>query len=79
MSHFKIGFVLLYRDVRSIRNDVKRALDECKKNCPGECDSCGAEKIMEVSDKLKDYKLQLEDLEEEDAKEAIRTDLMTFL
>ena len=46
---------------------------------PGECESCGAEKINEVSDKLKDYKLQLEDLEEEEAKEAIRTDLMAFL
>jgi len=70
---------LIRRDIRSIRNDVKRALDKCQQNCPGECKSCGAQKIKDVSDKLKDYALQLEDLDEEEAKETIRTDLMTFL
>ncbi len=67
------------RDVRSIRNDVKRLLDLCKQACPGQCDSCGAEKIDEVADKLKDYLVSLEDLEEEEAKESIRSDLMGFL
>ncbi len=67
------------RDVRSVRNDVKRLLDICAQSCPGQCDSCGADKIDEVQDKLKDYLVNLEDLEEEEAKESIRTDLMGFL
>ena len=46
-----------------MRNDVRRLLDICQQNCPGECDSCGAEKIDEVADKLRDYKASLEDLE----------------
>jgi predicted RNase H-like nuclease (RuvC/YqgF family) len=70
---------LIRREVRSIRNEVKRLLDQCQEKCPGECDSCGAEKIDEVSEKLKDYRANLEDLEEQDAKESIRTDLMSFL
>lgn len=70
---------LVRRDVRSIRNEVKRLLDQCQEKCPGECDSCGAEKIDEVAEKLKDYKANLEDLEAEDAKETIRADLMQFL
>ncbi len=65
--------------MRSVRNDVKRLLDACQQACPGECDSCGAEKIDQVADKLKDYLANLEDLEEEEAKETIRTDLMAFL
>ena len=70
---------LLRRDVRGIRNDVKRLLDACQQNCPGECDSCGAEKIDEVMDKLNDYKANLEDLGQDEAKESIRADLMTYL
>ena len=75
---FIISFSL-FRDVRGIHNDVKRLLDACQKNCPGECDSCGAEKIDEVTDKLKDYRDSLADLEEEEAKDSIRTDLMAFM
>ncbi len=67
------------RDIRSIRNDVKHELDICKQSCPGQCDSCGAEKIDEVSDKLKDYLANLEDLEEQEALESIRTDVMNYL
>lgn len=70
---------LIRRDVRGIRNDVKRLLQECQSKCPGECDSCGAEKIDEVSEKLRDYRANLEDLEEDEAKETIRTDLMAYL
>ena len=70
---------LIRRDVRSIRNDVNRALNECLQKCPGKCESCGAEKIKDVSEKLEEYSQQLEDLEEEEAKEAIRADLMNFL
>ena len=54
-------------------------MDICQQNCPGECDSCGAEKIDEVADKLRDYKASLEDLEEDEAKETIRGDLMAYL
>ncbi len=67
------------RDVRGIRNNVKRMLTSCQQRCPGECESCGAEKIDEVADKLRDYKASVEDLEEEEAKESIRGDLMLFL
>ena len=70
---------LIRRDIRGIRNDVKRLLEECQAACPGECDSCGAEKIDEVSEKLKDYKDNLEDLDEIDAKDTIRANLMTYL
>lgn len=74
-------FVLFcfFRDVKGIRNDVKRLLEACQKNCPGECDSCGAEKIDEVSEKLSDYKESIEELDEEEAKDTIRSDLMAFL
>lgn len=67
------------RDVRSVRNDVKRLLDICQQNCPGECDSCGAAKIDEVAEKLFEYRATIEGLAEEEAKESIRSDLMGFL
>ncbi|TRY76845.1 hypothetical protein TCAL_06875 [Tigriopus californicus] len=70
---------ILRRDVRSVRNDAKRLLEDCQQRCPGECDSCGAERIDEVADKLADYKANLEDLSEDEAKESIRGDLMQYL
>ena len=70
---------IMRREVRGIRNDAKRLQEACQQRCPGECDSCGAEKIDEVMDKLNDYKANLEDLGQDEAKESIRADLMTYL
>lgn len=70
---------ILRREVRAVRNDAKSLLEDCQQRCPGECDSCGAERIDEVADKLADYKANLEDLSEEEAKESIRGDLMQYL
>ena len=70
---------IVRRDVRAILNDVRRLYDQCQQQCPGACDSCGAKKIDEVAEKLKEYKAQLEDLEETDAMENIRTETMTYL
>lgn len=67
------------RDVRSLYNDVKRLYDQCQQNCPGECKSCGAEKIDEISEKMKEFLEHVEILEEDEAKETIRTDLMAYL
>ena len=47
--------------------------------CPGECDSCGAKKLDEITEKLADYQEQVSNLEEDDAKESIRRDLMGVL
>eukprot|EP00095_Tigriopus_kingsejongensis_P007137 maker-scaffold687_size111633-snap-gene-0.26 protein:Tk07137 transcript:maker-scaffold687_size111633-snap-gene-0.26-mRNA-1 annotation:"pollen specific glycine-rich protein grp16" len=70
---------IIRRDVRAIRNDAKKLLDDCQQRCPGECDSCGAERIDQVAEKLADYKANLEDLAEEEAKDGIRSDLMQYL
>lgn len=70
---------IIRRDVRGILNDVKRLLAECLRACPGECSSCGAKKIDEISEKLNDFKASLADLEEEEAMESIRAETMTFL
>lgn len=67
------------RDVKNIRNDAERMLKNCQKSCPSQCDSCGAEKILELESKLEDYKLTLEADAEEDAKDQIRGDLMNYL
>ena len=70
---------LVDRDVTKIKNDVQRQLDQCREKCPSECDSCGSEKIEELKLKLQEYKSIVEDLEEEDSKENVRGDLMTYL
>lgn len=70
---------LVDRDVSKIRNDVDRQLGQCRAKCPSDCESCGSEKIEELKLKLQEYKAIIEDLEEEDAKENIRSDLMQFL
>ena len=70
---------LVDRDITRIRNDVERALDKCRQNCPSDCVSCGSAKIEEIKLKLADYKAIIQDLEEQDAIENIRTDLMEKL
>ncbi len=70
---------LVDRDVTKIRNDVDRQLNQCREKCPSDCESCGSEKIEELKLKLQEYKAILEDLEEDDAKDSIRNDLMQFL
>ena len=70
---------LVDRDVTKIRNDVERQLNQCREKCPSDCDSCGAEKIEELRLKLAEYKSIIEDLEEEDAKDSVRNDLMQYL
>jgi len=71
---------LVTRDCVKTRNLVERFLNKCAETCPqGPCDSCGAEKIDEVVDKLTDYNISLTTLDEEDAKESIRSDLISYL
>merc|ERR1712054_102408 len=58
----------------------KDCLDE---NCPTsspECDSCGAEKVDEMREKMRQYKNNLNSQrEEEDKKDFIREDLINFI
>jgi len=70
---------ILTRDLVRVRNEVDRLLQDCRRTCITECDACGAEKIDEVLDKLGDYNVSLITLEEEDAKESIRSDMITYL
>ena len=70
---------LVDRDVTKIRNDVDRQLNQCREKCPSECVSCGSDKIEELKLKLTEYKSIIEDLEEEDAKDSVRNDLMQYL
>merc|ERR1740129_796455 len=62
-----------------LRNDVERQVSQCKQDCPSECDSCGSAMIEELKLKLQEHKSIIEDLEDEEAKENIRNDLMQYL
>lgn len=70
---------LVDRDVKKLRNDVDRQVSQCKQDCPSECDSCGSAKIEDLKLKLQEHKSIIEDLEDEEAKENIRNDLMQYL
>jgi len=70
---------ILTRDAVRVRNEVDRQLQQVRKTCIHACDACGAEKIDEVLDKLQDYNISLITREEEDAKETIRGDLISYL
>jgi len=70
---------ILTRDVVKVRNEVDRLLQQVRKTCISACDACGAEKIDEVLDKLQDYNISLLTREEDDAKETIRADLISYL
>ena len=70
---------IVKRDVASLRNNVERQLNECQKRCPSECKSCGSDKIKEIKDKLESFKLTIQDLEEDEAKETVRNELMAML
>ena len=67
------------RDVPRIKSDVDRQLQQCRKACPSDCESCGAKKIEELQLKLTEYKANVDDLEEDEAKDGVRNDLMQFL
>jgi len=75
---------LVSRDCVKIRNEVIRFLDECansdscKRGTIG-CESCGAKRIDEIFDKLDGYNISIVTLDEEDARESIRSDLITYL
>lgn len=43
------------RDVAKLRNDVERQLQQCRKNCPSDCESCGSKKIDELLQKFQDF------------------------
>jgi len=68
------GFII------DIGQKYKDCLDE---NCPTsspECDSCGAEKVDEMREKMRQYKNNLNSQrEEEDKKDFIREDLINFI
>jgi len=50
---------IIDRDVAKLRNDVERQLQQCRKNCPSDCESCGAAKIDELLQKLQDFNATL--------------------
>ena len=52
------------RDVPRTRSDVDRQLQQCRKACPSDCESCGAKKIEELQLKLTEYKANVDDLRE---------------
>ena len=58
-----------------------RLLDECAKTCGTDaCEACGAKAIDEVRDRLSNYNISIISIEDEDdAKESIRSDLITYL
>jgi len=70
---------ILTRVLVRVRNEVDRLLQDCKRTCTTECEACGAVKIDEALDKLGDYNVSLYSLEEQDAKESIRSDLIQYL
>jgi len=72
---------IIKREVKSVRSDANRALEQCIRACPGgkTCSSCGTEMIDKIMEKLNDYEITLEDLDEEAAKDEIRSNVMTFL
>lgn len=70
---------LVERDVSKIRNDVERQLNQCIEKCPSDCKSCGSEKIEELKLKLADFKAVIEDLDDDDSKDAVRNELMQYL
>jgi hypothetical protein len=72
---------LVSRDCVKVRNEVKRLLEECAKTCGTDaCDACGAKAIDEVRDRLSNYNISIISIEDEDdAKESIRSDLITYL
>jgi hypothetical protein len=70
---------LVKRDIKAVRNNAERLLKQCQQKCPGECESCGATKIDEIAEKIKDYKATIEAQEEDEAKDNVRADLMGFL
>jgi len=70
---------IVERDVPRTKSDVDRQLQQCRKACPSDCESCGAKKIEELQQKLTEYKGNVEELEEDEAKESVRNDLMQYL
>jgi len=72
---------LVSRDCVKVKNEVKRLLDECAKTCGTDaCEACGAKAIDEVRDRLSNYNISIISIEDEDdAKESIRSDLITYL
>ena len=70
---------IIERDVPRIKSDVDRQLQQCRKACPSDCDSCGAKKIEELQLKLTEYKANVDELEEDESKESVRNDLMQYL
>jgi len=72
---------LVSRDCVKVRNEVNRFLEKCAEGCTSfsPCDACGAKRIDEVVEKLGDYNISLITQDEEDARESIRSDLITYL
>merc|ERR1712136_702232 len=58
---------VIERNLNQCTSMVKRQLKQCKENCPtgaGPCDSCGADLIDEIVNKLKDWELIMTEGEE---------------
>ena len=53
---------IVERDVPRTKSDVDRQLQQCRKACPSDCESCGAKKIEELQQKLTEYKGNVEEL-----------------
>merc|ERR1712110_46099 len=70
--------------MRGFINGISTKYQDCfeKNQCAGgpQCDSCGAEKVDEMRDKMREYKSYLDSQrEEDDKKESIRDDLINYI
>ena len=70
--------------MRGFINGISTKYQDCfeKNQCAGgpECDSCGADKVDEMRDKMREYKSYLDSQrEEDDKKESIRDDLINYI
>jgi len=70
--------------MRGFINGISTKYKDCfeKNQCAGgpECDSCGADKVDEMRDKMREYKSYLDSQREEDEKkESIRDDLINYI
>merc|ERR1712066_1203242 len=75
---------VIERNLNQCTSMVKRQLKQCKENCPtgaGPCDSCGADLIDEIVNKLKDWELIMSEGDEADEgkRDDVRDEALTFL
>ena len=66
--------------MKPIAQFAKELSTQCQqKECPDQCDSCGATKIDDLVRLIMGFKLEIDTSGEQEAMERVRTDLMTFI